>query len=108
MEAAQSQPGCAASPATSDAQPSAAWTPGPWSREVGAGRGAWIAGANMHGWAALACGNTDAEAEANARLIAAAPELYEALQFARDELRGQFGAEYDDIDAALAKARGEQ
>lgn len=49
-------------------------TPGPWVAEPHAGRGAWVSGSNGE-WSALACGNTDATADANARLIAAAPDL---------------------------------
>src|SRR5690348_5496471 len=49
--------------------------------------------------------------DANARLIAAAPDLYEALELARKSLRfaapGQNRA-LAKIEAALAKARGEQ
>jgi len=50
------------------------FTPGPWEAESGGGRGAWIKGATGE-WAALACGDTDGSADANARLIAAAPDL---------------------------------
>lgn len=53
--------------------------------------------------------------QANARLIAAAPELYEALIQARQEIHlahSKDGAVYDPtiltvIDAAIARARGE-
>lgn len=45
------------------------------------GRGAWIKGENGN-WAALSCGETDLEAEANARLIAASPDLLEACKAA--------------------------
>jgi hypothetical protein len=53
-------------------------TPGPWNAEPMTGRGAWVKGSSGE-WAALSCGDTDTTAEANARLIAAAPELLEAL-----------------------------
>lgn len=97
-------------------------TPGPWtvqpnSRTVG--RGAWIhdeTGNNV----ALACGTSDENANANAHLIAAAPELYEALEKIvideenrRKSLRTNSpAAQFSDkrlaaARAALAKARGE-
>lgn len=54
-------------------------TPGPWAAEPMTGRGAWIKAENGT-WTALSCGDTDLEAEANARLIAAAPELLAAVK----------------------------
>ena len=57
--------------------------------------------------------NTDPEQIANAHLIAAAPELYEALgalENCRQTIHGQFVVSKEGIDrarAALAKARGE-
>ena len=48
----------------------------------------------------------DDENEANARLIAAAPELLEACKVALGIIG--FGAEHDQISAAIAKATGEQ
>lgn len=45
------------------------------------------------------------EARANARLIAAAPELLEACKVALGIIG--FGAEHDQISAAIAKATGE-
>lgn len=50
------------------------------------------------------------EGRANAQLISAAPELYEALQTCLDCLGDEFalpGDIIDDAEAALAKARGE-
>ena len=79
------------------------WTPGPWE---------W------HGdvlWEKLAddvrgdvvC-RAEFENEHNKDLITAAPDLYDALDRARQKLVGEgfFNASYD-CDAALAKARGE-
>lgn len=54
--------------------------------------------------------NTDArKAEANARLIAAAPDLYRALVTLRSWVVDEVGADLpcESIDAALAAARGE-
>lgn len=55
-------------------------TPGPWTAE-NSGKGSWIKGSNGK-WAALSCGETDAEADDNAALISAAPEMLEALELA--------------------------
>jgi len=93
------------------------WTPGPWNtRNHGV-----IVGGPFHqverGTAqrqiAMACVIVDceqaeAERDANARLISAAPDMAEALMVAR-ELIAEFGCEMDSpsvalIDAALAKA----
>jgi hypothetical protein len=54
---------------------------------------------------------SEEEAEANARLIAAAPELLEALKVARQFVHDgsfQIGWNIDRIDAAIAKATGAQ
>ena len=63
--------------------------------------------------AEIVAGMTDEECDANARLIAAAPELLKALQAALDALRGSAG--FDEINnakkqvkAAIAKATGEK
>jgi hypothetical protein len=108
------------------------FTPGPWQivehqvPNVVGPNGELVGGSNPYG-----CVETS---EANARLIASAPELYEALETVRPLLMDfstlySFNAEVDDslsqeevaelrlvkdtkaafsvIDAALAKARGE-
>jgi hypothetical protein len=49
-----------------------------------------------------------AESEANARLIAAAPELYEALQLMEMRFGHVRVPQVEAARAALAKARGEQ
>lgn len=54
-------------------------TPGPWAVEEPAARGAWIKGATGE-WTALACGDNDQSAAANARLIVQAPAMLEALR----------------------------
>ena len=62
-----------------------------------------------------ACGPTEAgkeQQEANARLIAAAPELLEALQMCRVEMPGtrfkKMVFDEQKVAAAIAKATGEQ
>lgn len=61
----------------------AGWTPGPWAREPELDPcdlpRPWIGRIEERRYSALACGETAAEANANADLIAAAPALYEAL-----------------------------
>lgn len=94
--------------------PNAKHTPGPW--RVG------MAGPNLCPTVGTECGLMTAmvahgnnhPTEANARLIAAAPELYEALEalMAFDGARGTYDASkaYDAKQAAekaLAKARGQ-
>lgn len=100
------------------------WTPGPWEfRPYGGmfpshrGNIISICRGFPQRWVADAVGQETAdEREANARLIAAAPELYAALDAAREELRlirmKDTGAVYNpalrtQIDIVLAKARGD-
>jgi hypothetical protein len=91
----------------------------PWTAILGPDESAWMVGpgnadgadyvADVH---RLTSGRSDAESDANARLIAAAPELVEALLVARRALWNEavvkprlFGEEaVATIDAALAKA----
>lgn len=56
-----------------------------------------------------ACTCYGKKAEANAALIAAAPEMYEGLKEIRDvmEKDGRFGRTVEAIDKLLKKARGE-
>jgi hypothetical protein len=95
------------------------WTPGPWdtAREVN-----WIWVGPLS-WSTRVCrvvvyDGEEVQQTANAHLIAAAPDLYEALELVLDaigalskphELYGH-GLDKDDIKgvfAALARARGE-
>lgn len=101
----------------------ASYTPGPWGMEtvrtscgvchkVGPWPHKWRAGSTMS-----ACIYDDYPSPpegtdtmlANARLIAAAPEMFEALEFARGAVNDNeyFADVAAAIDAALAKAKGE-
>lgn len=100
-------------------------TPGPWEIENHQGkRGSWIGHVTAEGalrCAALVLGETDEVANANARLIAAAPQLLEALIKARAALHQHYvdrGGEPEDAvalqlartrcDTAIAEATGRQ
>lgn len=93
-------------------------TPGPWTGFLDErdNHAAWLIGPSSARpiVAAVAadaeCGLTGSTVEANARLIAAAPELLAALHALTDEVaqwhvRGD-GAEYDMALDAIAKAEG--
>lgn len=76
----------------------------PFAAKVG------IAGSSGNAAIAVAYGATAEEADANAKIIAAAPDLYAALQAIRDS--PQFRDRLENgiqqmVHAALAKARGE-
>lgn len=79
-------------------------TPGPWATYINGGKDGWIANAEGD---LIACAVRDDTMAANARLIAAAPDLLAALQgLVGNKPRGP----YKDINAALdaiAKAKGE-
>jgi len=91
------------------------WTKGPWVADgffVSSNSG----GAVGHDIVS-ACGTVgrpDSETEANAQLIAAAPDMYASLEEARGTIQALIDEGYTGhvdqrgrIDAALAKARGE-
>jgi len=79
-------------------------TPGPWSIRQ---ESVWSVGTD-HEMTALVYGCTDTEEEANARLIAAAPDLLEALKILakQAESHGAEGVYWDKARAAIAKAEG--
>lgn len=107
-------------------------TPGPWTPEFGEAYrvraqqdGGQVAiMTNLKGRDGLAGRRNGDEVAANARLIAAAPELLEALRIAREfmsiasdwnfheaEINGEMRSTYDwleVVDTAIAKATGEQ
>lgn len=96
----------------------ASHTPGPWFTHISEVRGdlcvvsdrAWICGEILNRVRTI----SEEEATANAHLISAAPDLFEALDMARRYMKTCLGSSFWDgpnpypiIDAALAKARGE-
>lgn len=96
---------------------SAAFTPGPWEARSGSlHRQHWLIDAPGRRFIATIDGPPDKEGEANARLIAAAPELYRQLEIwvstvVNDALLmcdPDLAREVDASRALLAKARGEQ
>lgn len=86
------------------------FTPGPWQCEPETDRPRpWVGRLCENRFAAMACGEDEAEAWANGRLIAAAPAMYEALAEAEACIIGEsYFAALQQIRSALAKARGEQ
>jgi hypothetical protein len=92
------------------------WTPGPWKAKresVHAGCVATCRGHKKDGWFEVWSPNWSGgiDQEANANLISAAPDLYEALSSLIEALNTGTLREADDAKeagvAALAKARGE-
>lgn len=90
-------------------------TPGPWQPVALAARWAVTTTAKPRTFNICIVNNDRIEQEANARLIAAAPELLAALKDARGELyirhisgdeSQALGAAIDKCDAAIAKAEG--
>lgn len=109
---------CGCAPAQASAGP--AWTAGPWRPDghkvrdgkvvsVTISHGMNSYGDGPEGYICVTCEGLDGKSEANARLISAAPDLYEALAEVRFRQYGT--APSNDpmcarIDAALAQARG--
>ena len=89
-------------------QPMSKHTPGPWTFDNGMG---FIrTDTSPYGeWAVAKVNIVRAEAKANARLIAAAPDLLETVKRLR-EMCADFGAKTacDIAEAAIFKATGEQ
>ncbi|OZI38998.1 hypothetical protein CEG14_05535 [Bordetella genomosp. 1] len=102
-------------------------TPGPWARDIGSGFGCDVRAENGRKVAATWGINSGdphrpayrAECDANARLIAAAPELLEALQELADDIADRFDMDSPSTNpgikhcikqarAAILKATGEQ
>ena len=87
------------------------WTPGPWVATPD-GNGEWGIDSESWGIATVAaCAGTEdpnGRSDANANLIAAAPDMYVALQMAQFwlDIDGRYDMQV--INAALAKARGQQ
>lgn len=96
--------------------PKAQHTPGPWSVEVdrfprkrGPVRNVLVvADAGGMPGIAVSCGTVEPRDLANARLIAAAPDLLYWLTTAREALRdaGNYTGLCEDIDVVLAKVSG--
>jgi hypothetical protein len=84
--------------------------PGPWHYQEGADAYTHIIRAGEHRFICQLAQDTSGEAEANARLIAAAPYLLEALhaclQVACDEFHGEPWQAIELARAAIAKATG--
>lgn len=87
------------------------WTPGPWYiRERTGGFTIWSDHGAVTSTTITPLSSRRAEGEANARLVAAAPDLYEALEMVRDANESDPHippSALAKIHAALAKARGE-
>jgi len=87
-------------------------TPGPWACVSGARKGEFTVYLPTDGM--LICSRNEyddkhAEMLANARLIAAAPDLLKATMWARDDLKAAgFDATVILLDEAIAKAKGDK
>jgi len=91
------------------------WTPGPWLVQTtdGAksGNGFDVLGSCVSGLTWINPDSNQSEAQANAHIIAAAPDLYEALENLLGVHEGKGGTKYhagEIARAALAKASGQE
>jgi hypothetical protein len=90
---------------------SAEYTPGPWKIGTPPPNGEQTIGTQQGLMVAVATTGANTPTEANARLIAAAPELFEALQLAvRQNSHDMLmtGEELRKCEAAIAQATGGQ
>jgi len=71
-------------------------TPGPWEIDQGSG---FVIPAAGGGMVAEAAGDNEAQREANAKLIAAAPNLQQACQYALNHLRATDNPAPDQVQA---------
>jgi len=93
----------------------AKFTPGPWEWDGDvwdydyAEEAPWLIGKDNQ---IILKGEIDCANKANAHLIAAAPDLYEAIKellyALQDDDNWRTSGVYEDAEAALAKARGEE
>lgn len=85
-------------------------TSGPWQVQITGGEVECVSGAGPGLWAVVQGPDYDTRA-ANARLIAAAPDLLEALEaiaeMTHNAAGGMHAEIYDAARAAIAKAKGE-
>ena len=84
-------------------------TPGPW--EWDKSMGTWVKMDGRVGARIIGIGKypevSDSEVHANARLIAAAPEMLEALELMRDaRIPEEYAEAIDKARTAIAKAKG--
>ena len=87
-------------------------TPGPWATYINGGKDGWIANAEGD---LIACAVRGDNMAANARLIAATPDLLAALEALADcagitalpGFRAELDAAMKDARAAIANAKGE-
>lgn len=86
-------------------------TPGPWDYSFESIDPEWAV-VKINGGLVVANVNSHARQEANARLIAAAPEMYEALVALKRDLETRYGvldlslSVIEAMERALAKAEG--
>ena len=86
-------------------------TPGPWAYHNTPTPFIHVAAGGLpicQIYTSTAHGQSMGEQFANAHLIAAAPELLEALQFVMTASGEQLGTAFEQAQAAIAKATGEQ